>query len=110
MPAAINEYFFKQGDRTDDSVSPVIDESALIVTEAPYDRCTYTEQDEAFVKTLYGEKIQTAGASGDVDIGAIDWNMLVLVAGISFMAWAIAIFVVTLVMSKKRMKKTNIEV
>ena len=110
MPMAINEYFFKQGERADYSVSPTIDESALVVTEVPYDRCTYTEQDEAFVKTLYGEKIQTAGASGDVDIGAIDWNMLVLVAGISFMAWAIAIFVVTLVMSKKRMKKTNIEV
>jgi len=110
MPTTINEYFFKQGERTDYSVSPAIDESALIVTEVPYDRCTYTEQDEAFVKTLYGDKIQTAGTSRDVDAGAIDWNMVVLVAGISFMAGAIVIFVITLVMSRKRMKKTNVEV
>ena len=82
----------------------------MIVTEVPYDRCTYTEQDEAFVKTLYGDKIQTAGTSRDVDAGAIDWNMVVLVAGISFMAGAIVIFVITLVMSRKRMKKTNVEV
>lgn len=110
MPMAINEYFFKQGDRADYSVSPTIDESALIVTEMPYDRCTYTEQDETFVETLYGDKIQVASTSESTGVGVIDWNMVILVAGISFVAGAIVIFVVTIVLAKKRMKKTNVEV
>ena len=110
MPTAINEYFFKQGERTDYSVSPAIDESALVVTEVPYDRCSYTEQDEAFVKTLYGDKIQSSERSNDTGYDFVNWNTVVLVAGISFMAGSIVIFMATLVMSKKRMKKTNVEV
>ncbi len=110
MPTAINEYFFKQGDRTDYSVSPTIDESALIVTEVPYDRCTYTEQDEVFVKTLYGDKIQSFADSNDAGFGSVNWNMVVLVAGISLMVWAIVVVIATIVVSKKRMKKTNVEV
>lgn len=110
MPTTINEYFFKQGERTDYSVSPAIDESALIVTEVPYDRCTYTEQDEAFVKTLYGEKIQSSELSNDISFDSVDWNMVALVVGISLMAWAIVVFVGTIVMSKGRMKKINVEV
>lgn len=102
MPTAINEYFFKQGERTDYSVCPTIDESALIVTEVPYDRCTYTEQDDTFVKTLYGETIQVSSSS------TVNWNMVVLVVAVLLMACAIVIFAVTLVMFK--IKKRNIEV
>lgn len=97
MPAAVNEYFFKQGERTDDSVNPVIDESALIVAETPYDRCTYTEQDAVFVKTLYGEEISSSELSNDVGFAFVDWDMAALVAGISLMAGAIVSFMIALV-------------
>lgn len=110
MPTAINEYFFKQGDRTDFSVSPAIDESALIVTEVPYNRCTYTEQDEAFVNILYGEKIQISETSREAGNSSVNWNAVAMAAGISLMAWAMVVVITTIVVSKKKIKKTNVEV
>ena len=110
MPVEMNEYLFKQGDRTDVSVSPTIDENALIVTEVPYDRCTYTEQDEAFVKNLYGENIQILETSKNADTSFVDWNAVILVIGIFLIVCAMVVFVTTVVISKKRMKKINVEV
>ena len=109
MPTAVNEYFFKQGERTDYTVSPEIDKSALIVTEVPYDRCSYTEQDETFVQNLYGETIQSTELSKRTIFDFVNWNMVILVVGIAFMACSCVMFVIILVGAKKQ-KKTNVEV
>lgn len=108
MPTAINEFLFKQGERADYSVCPVIDESALVVTETPYDRCTYTEQDETFSQTLYEEKIQLPEISKKANESSADWNKIVWVAGVSLMSLSAIAFVVTMVMVTK-MKRKNIE-
>ena len=62
VPAPVNEYFFKQGLRTDTSVSPAIPENALLSFVSQYEQGKYSEQDIKYLNALYGNSASTGNS------------------------------------------------